>query len=83
MAGKQLTVRDVAARIGVAPGRVRAMLTVARRRRAAGQPATGHIPEPDGVLGGAAWWWAATIEAWIPTRPGPGTRTDRHPAGQR
>lgn len=32
----------------------------------------GQCPPPDGRVGRAPWWFAATIEEWLPARPGPG-----------
>lgn len=72
----QLDTNQVATLIGVAPGRVRSMLAVARCRRAAGLSAVGHIPEPDGRLGGVWWWRETTIAEWLPTRLGVGSRTN-------
>lgn len=28
------------------------------------------FPEPDGKIGGSAYWYRSTIEAWVATRPG-------------
>lgn len=28
------------------------------------------FPEPDGKIGGSAFWYRSTIEAWAATRPG-------------
>jgi hypothetical protein len=58
--GRQLDTAGVAALAGITP-------TTVRAHRAAGT-----MPPPDGWLGGRAWWWEATIAAWIEHRRGVG-----------
>ena len=55
-----LTVRDVAARLGLA------VSTVQTDRR------DGRLPEPDGLVGRVPWWRPATIDRWQAARPGRG-----------
>mgnify|MGYP002741943758 CR=1 FL=1 len=55
-----LTVRDVAARLGLA------VSTVQTYRR------DGRLPEPDGLVGRVPWWRPATIDRWQAARPGRG-----------
>lgn len=55
-----LTVRDVAARLGLA------ISTVQTYRR------DGRLPEPDGLVGRVPWWRPATIDRWQAARPGRG-----------
>lgn len=52
----------VAARLGIHPDSV----TRYRKRR------THPFPEPDGRAGQSDWWYEATIDAWIASRPGSG-----------
>ena len=55
-----LTVRDVAARLGLA------VSTVQTYRR------DGRLPDPDGYLWRTPWWRPETIDAWQAARPGRG-----------
>lgn len=55
-----LTVRDVAARLGLA------VSTVQTYRR------DGRLPDPDGYLWHVPWWRPETIDAWQAARPGRG-----------
>ena len=57
-----LTVKDVAARLGVKPRTVEAY----RHHIQYG------FPEPDGRLGRTPWWKPATIDDWQKGRPGQG-----------
>lgn len=57
-----LTVKEVAARLGVKPRTVEAYRH---------HPQYG-FPEPDGRLGRTPWWWPATIDTWQKGRPGQG-----------
>lgn len=38
------------------------------------------LPEPDAMIGRSRGWLPETIARWHANRPGPGARTDRHPA---
>lgn len=59
-----LTNAEAAARAGIAPSTWRDYV------------AKGYAPRPDGRIGRTPWWWPATIDEWLPTRPGRGARTD-------
>lgn len=38
----------------------------------------GHAPQPDGIdeVFGRRYWYRATVQTWMDTRPGRGSRTD-------
>ena len=64
--GEQLTVPQVAARLGIAESTWRAYV------------ARGQAPAPDGRYGARlSWWWSSTVDGWDAGRPGSGARTDR------
>ena len=74
MSDEQLTVSEVAARLGLA------VSTVQTYRR------DGRLPSPDGYLGRTPWWRPATIDVWQAARPGRGRagiprKSKRAPAG--
>lgn len=48
------TTADVASRLGIQQGTVRAYA------------ARGEMPAPDGQFGRTPWWWGATIRTWRP-----------------
>lgn len=56
---------QVADLLGVLPGTVRSYHN------------QGRMPEPDARVGKVPGWIPATIESWVASRPGQGTRTDR------
>jgi len=56
-----LSLKEVAARLGVVPG------TLTRYR----------LPEPDVMVGGTRGWTAERIDAWNAARPGRGNRAPR------
>lgn len=60
MSDEQLTVPEVAARLGLAVATVRAYRAQKR------------LPAPDGRVGRTPWWWATTIDVWQANRPGRG-----------
>lgn len=53
---EQLTIPDIAERLGLSVSAVRA-----HRQR-------GTLPAPDGLLGRTPFWWATTIAAWMASR---------------
>lgn len=58
--GEQLSIAEVAARIGVTVGTAQ---TYRAQKR---------LPDPDGLIGRTPWWWATTIDVWQANRPGRG-----------
>ena len=67
-----LTLEQLAARIGWSIKTARTMHYRANRRRAAGEPRLGDLPEPDHRFGRTPVWLLATIEDWQASRPGQG-----------
>lgn len=64
---RYMSYSEVAERLGIKPGSL----------------ATARLPEPDALIGQTRGWRPATIEAWIPTRPGRGVGGGRpRKAGQ-
>ena len=59
-----LTNADAAELAGITPATWRRYVT------------TGHAPAPDGRVGVTPWWRRSTVERWMESRPGQGTRTD-------
>lgn len=60
MSDEQLTVPEVAARLGLAVATVRAYRAQKR------------LPAPDGMVGRTPWWRPETIDEWQAARPGRG-----------
>lgn len=68
MAAKKLGIAAAAQRAGVQPSTWRSYM------------ARGQAPEPDGreEISGTPWWYEATVDGFIRSRPGRGYRSDLH-----
>ncbi|GLB86431.1 MULTISPECIES: hypothetical protein [Mycobacterium] len=67
-----LTLEQVAARAGWSLKTARTMHYRANRRRAAGEPRPGDLPEPDHRFGRTPVWLDDSITQWLNSRPGQG-----------
>jgi predicted DNA-binding transcriptional regulator AlpA len=67
-----LTLEQVAERAGWSLKTARTMQHRANRRRAAGEPRPGDLPEPDHRFGRTPVWLDESIEQWLHSRPGQG-----------
>lgn len=67
-----LTLEQVAVRLGWSLKTARTMHYRANRRRAAGEPRPGDLPEPDHRFGRTPVWLEDTIDRFEATRPGQG-----------
>ena len=67
----QLSSQEAASLIGIAPSTWRDYV------------AKGVAPRPDGKIGNSNWWHRSTVERWVASRPGRGSRTDLRAAGER
>lgn len=64
-----LTMADIAALSGKSRGTIGAL------------KAKGYLPEPDGMIAGQPVWHRSTVEAWLASRPGYGSKLADVPQG--
>lgn len=78
-APKLLTLKDIAAELGLEYRTVRNYHQIAERRRRDGGTRPGDLPEPDERFGRSPVWKASTIKRWASHRPGRGAGGGRPP----
>ena len=78
-AAKELTLADIAERIGVGIDSIRVYHQRATKNRRDGNPRPGDLPPPYRVVGRSPVWKLQTIIRWEAKRPGRGVGGGRKP----
>lgn len=69
---KELTLAEIAERIGVTVDSIRVYNQRAAKNRRDGKPKPGDLPPPDRIVGRSPVWKLRTIIQWEAKRPGRG-----------